>query len=148
VQNEAFFFFSVQDPSRPSLLLLSGDPWTRKEARLRASSPQGAWSPAAREAAAVKRWRRAERCGSLREREGCGKAGSKRVDCAVKGNNGLTLGKRIFFVDALFLITPLRSRLSVKSVKIGASDDFLRASEARSLQRFPRSFRNLNSRDS
>jgi hypothetical protein len=67
---------------------------------------------------------------------------------AVKGNGGFTLGKRIFFVDALFLLTPLRSRLSVKSVKIGASDDFLRASEARSLQRFRRSFRNLNSRDS
>jgi hypothetical protein len=83
-----------------------------------------------------------------RGREGCGKAGSERVDCAVKGNGGLTLGKRIFFVDALFLLTPLRSRLSVKSVKIGTPDDFLRASEARSLQRFPRSFRNLNSRDS
>jgi hypothetical protein len=66
----------------------------------------------------------------------------------VKGNGGLTLGKSIFSADALFLLTVLQLRLSVKSVKIGTSDDFLRASEARSLQRFPRSFRSLNSRDS
>jgi hypothetical protein len=85
VQIEAFFFFSVLDPSGPSLLLLSGDPRTRKEARLRAGSPQEAWSPAAREAAAVKRWRRKVRCGSLRERERererSGKTGSEMVDC-------------------------------------------------------------------
>jgi hypothetical protein len=66
----------------------------------------------------------------------------------VKGSGGLTLGKSIFSADALFRLTVLQLRLSVKSVKIGTSDDFLRASKARSLQRFPRSFRNLNCRDS
>jgi hypothetical protein len=100
----------------------------------------------------VMRWRRAVRCGCRRERERGrerrGKTRSERVDCVVKGNGRLTLGKRIFSADALFLLTVLLLRLSVKSVKIGTSDDFLRASEARSLQRFPRSFRNLNSRDS
>jgi hypothetical protein len=64
---------------------------------------------------------------------------------AVKGNGLFTPGKGIFFEDALFPLTPLR--LSIKSVKIGASDDFLRTSEARSLQRFSRSFRNLNSKE-
>jgi hypothetical protein len=117
VQIEAFFFFSELDPSGPSLLLLSGDPRTRKKARLRATSLRGAWSPAAREMAAVKRWRRTVRCGSLREREGEREA--VKLDLrgltAVKGNGGFTLGKRIFFVDALFPLTPLRSRLSVKS---------------------------------
>jgi hypothetical protein len=39
-------------------------------------------------------------------------------------------------------------RLSAKSIKIGASEDFLRTSEARSLQRISRSFRSSNSRDS
>jgi hypothetical protein len=83
VQVEAFFFFSVLDPSGPSLILLSGDPWTRKGARLRAGSPQEVWSPAAREAATVKRWRRAVRCGfpsRERGREGSGETGSERVD--------------------------------------------------------------------
>jgi hypothetical protein len=64
----------------------------------------------------------------------------------VKGSGGLTLGKSIFSADALFRLTVLQLRLSVTSVKIGTSDDFLRASEARSLQRFPRSFRSFNSR--
>jgi hypothetical protein len=115
VQIEAFFFFSVLDPSGPSLLLLSGDPRTRKEARLRAGSPQEAWSPAAREAATVKRWRRTVRCGSLREieRERSYKTGSEMVDCGER-DSWFTLGKGIFFVDALFPLTPLRSRLSVK----------------------------------
>jgi hypothetical protein len=67
---------------------------------------------------------------------------------AVKGKDWFTLGKGIFFEDALFPLTPLRLRLSAKSVKIGASEDFFRTSEARSLQRFSRSFRSLNSRDS
>jgi hypothetical protein len=83
VQVEAFFFFSVLDPSGPSLILLSGDPRTRKGARLRAGSPQEVWSPAAREAAAVKRWRRTVRCGfpsGERGREGSGETGSERVD--------------------------------------------------------------------
>jgi hypothetical protein len=80
------------------------------------------------------------------ERKGEGKLDLREMT-AVKGNGGFTLGKGIFSADALFLLTPLRLRLSVKSIKIGTSDDFLRASEARSLQRFPRSFRNLNSRD-
>jgi hypothetical protein len=40
VRIEAFFFFSVQDPSEPSFTLPSGDPRTRKAARLRAGSPQ------------------------------------------------------------------------------------------------------------
>jgi hypothetical protein len=59
---------------------------------------------------------------------------------AVKGNGGFTLGKGIFSSDALFRLTPLQLRLSAKIVKIGCFDDFLRASEARSLQRFPWSF--------
>jgi hypothetical protein len=83
VQIEAFFFFSVQDPSEPSLTLPSGDPRTSKAARLRAGSPQEVWSPAAREAAAVMRWRRAVRCGfpsGERGREGSGETGSERVD--------------------------------------------------------------------
>jgi hypothetical protein len=37
---EAFFFFSVRDPSEPSFTLPSGDPRTRKAAWLRADSPQ------------------------------------------------------------------------------------------------------------
>jgi hypothetical protein len=79
VQIEAFFFFSVLDPSGPSLLLLSGDPRTRKEARLRVSSLRGAWSPAARETV--------EKDGAVRfpsgerGREGSGKTRSERVDC-------------------------------------------------------------------
>jgi hypothetical protein len=116
VQIEAFFFFSVLDPSGPSLLLLSGDPRTRKEARLRPGSPQEAWSPAAREAVEVKRWIRMVRCGFLRERER-GREAVKldlRWLTAVKGNGWFTLGKGIFFVDALFPLTPLRLRLSVK----------------------------------
>jgi hypothetical protein len=116
VQIEAFFFFSVLDPSGPSLLLLSGDPRTRRKARLRASSLRGAWSPAARETAAVKRWRRTVRFPSG-EREG--EREVVKLDLrgltVVKGNGGFTLGKRIFFVDALFPLTPLQSRLSVKS---------------------------------
>jgi hypothetical protein len=64
VRIEAFFFFSVLDPSEPSLTLLSGDPRTRKAARLRVCSPQEVWSPAVREAAAAKRrWRRMVQCG-------------------------------------------------------------------------------------
>jgi hypothetical protein len=84
----------------------------------------------------------------LRERER--ERGAVKLDLrgltAVKRNGWFTLGKGIFFEDALFPLTPLRSRLSVKSIRIGASNDFLRTSEARSLQRFPRSFQNLNSR--
>jgi hypothetical protein len=83
VQIWAFFFFSVLDPSGPSLLLLSSDPQTRKGARLRAGNPQEVWSPAAREAAAVKRWRRTVQCGfpsGERGREGSGETGSERVD--------------------------------------------------------------------
>jgi hypothetical protein len=115
VQIEAFFF-SVLDPSGPSLLLFSGDPRTRKEARLRAGSPQEAWSPAARDAAAVERWRRTVRCGSLRESEREREAVKLDLSwlTAVKGNGWFTLGKGIFFVDALFPLTPLRSRQSVK----------------------------------
>jgi hypothetical protein len=44
--------------ANPSLTLSSGDPRTREAARLRAGSPQEVWSPAAREATAVRRWRR------------------------------------------------------------------------------------------
>jgi hypothetical protein len=55
VQIEAFFFFSVRDPSEPSLTLPSDDPRTRKAAQLRAGSPQEVWSPAAREAVAVEK---------------------------------------------------------------------------------------------
>jgi hypothetical protein len=84
VQVEAFFFFSVLDPSGLSLILLNSDPRTRKGARLRAGSPQEVWSPAAREEAAVKRWRRTVRCGfpfgRERGREGSGETGSERVD--------------------------------------------------------------------
>jgi hypothetical protein len=47
---------------------------------------------------------------------------------AVKGNGGFILGKGIFSSDALFRLTPLQLRLSAKIVKIGSSDDFLRAS--------------------
>jgi hypothetical protein len=100
-----------------------------------------------------KRWRwrgGGKRCGAVdivREKEREGKLDVREMT-AVKGNGGFTLGKGIFSSDALFLLTPLQLRLSAKTVKIGTSDDFLRASEARSLQIFPRSFRNLNSRDS
>jgi hypothetical protein len=82
-----------------------------------------------------------------RERRGSGESRSERLT-AVKGEGWFTLGKGISFEDALFPLTPLRLRLSAKSKKIGASEDFLRTSEARSLQRFSRSFRRLNSRDS
>jgi hypothetical protein len=104
------------------------------------------WSPAAREAAAVRRWR--GWCGAVfsfgreRGREGSGESRSERVDRG-EGKGWFTLGKGIFFEDALFPLTPLRLRLSAKSVKIGASDDFLRTSEARSLQRFSQSFRKI-----
>jgi hypothetical protein len=83
VQVEAFFFFSVLDPSGLSLILLSSDPRTRKGARLRAGSPQEVWSPAAREAVAVRQWRRMVRCGfpsRERGREAGGETGSERVD--------------------------------------------------------------------
>jgi hypothetical protein len=40
VRIEAFFFFSIRDPSEPSFTLPSGDPRTRKAVRLRAGSPQ------------------------------------------------------------------------------------------------------------
>jgi hypothetical protein len=92
VQIEAFFFFSVQDPSEPSLTLPRGDPRTRKAARLRAGSPQEVWSPAAREAAAVRRWRRTVRCGFLsgeREGERSGETRSEMVDCGERGTAGL-----------------------------------------------------------
>jgi hypothetical protein len=49
---------------------------------------------------------------------------------------------------AWFPLTALLLKLNVETVKIGSSDDFLRASEARSLERFSRSFRNLDSKDS
>jgi hypothetical protein len=98
-----------------------------------------------------RRWRGGgKRCGAVdvvREKEREGKLDLREMT-AVKGNGGFTLGKGIFSSDALFLLTPLQLRLSTKTVKIGTSDDFLRASEARSLQIFPWSFRNLNSRDS
>jgi hypothetical protein len=99
VQVEAFFFFSVLDPSGLSLILLNSDPRTRKGARLRAGSPQEVWSPAAREEAAVKRWRRTVRCGAVfpsGEREGEREA--LKLDLrgltSVKGNGGFTLGKK------------------------------------------------------
>jgi hypothetical protein len=77
-----------------------------------------------------------------RERGGSGESGSERLT-AVKGKGWFSLGKGIFFEDALFPLTPFRLRLSAKSVKIGDSDDFLRTSEARSLQRFSQSFRKI-----
>jgi hypothetical protein len=92
VQIDAFFFFSVQDQSKPSLTLPSGDPRTRKAARLRAGSPQEMWSPAAREAAAVRRWRRMVRCGfpsGERGREGSGESGSEMVDRGERGTASL-----------------------------------------------------------
>jgi hypothetical protein len=92
VRIEAFFFFFVLDPSEPSLTLLSGDPRTRKAARLRAGSPQEVWSPAAREAAAAKWWRRTVWCGfpsGEREGERSGKTRSEMVDCGERGTAGL-----------------------------------------------------------
>jgi hypothetical protein len=53
----------------PSSAPSSGDPRTREAALLRAGSPQAVWSPAAREAAAVRQWRWMGVVVSRRERE-------------------------------------------------------------------------------
>jgi hypothetical protein len=78
-----------------------------------------------------------------RERRRNGENGSKCLT-AVKGKTGLPQVKEYPSKILLFPLTFLRLRLSAKSVKIGASEDFLRTSEARSLQRFSRSFRKKN----
>jgi hypothetical protein len=51
----AFFFFTYGIRAIPPLALSSSDPRTREAAQLRAGSPQKVRSPAAREAAAVRR---------------------------------------------------------------------------------------------
>jgi hypothetical protein len=71
------------------------------------------------------------------------KTRSEWVDHGEKGKIGFTLGKEYSAKMLYSLLTPLRLRLRAESIKIGASEDFLRTSEARSLQGFSRSFRKL-----
>jgi hypothetical protein len=92
VQIDAFFFFSERGPSEPSLTLPSGDPRTRKAARLRVGSPQevvtGGEGSGGGEAV--------EKDGAVRfsfererEREGSGESGSERVDRGERGTTSL-----------------------------------------------------------
>jgi hypothetical protein len=91
---------------------------------------------------AVRRWR--GWCGfASGERGGSGESRSEWVDRGEKGKAGFTLGKEYSAKMLYSLLTPLRLRLRAKSIKIGASEDFLRTSEARSLQGFSRSFRKI-----
>jgi hypothetical protein len=91
---------------------------------------------------AVRRWR--GWCGfASGERGGSGESRSEWVDRGEKGKAGFTLGKEYSAKMLYSPLTPLRLRLRAESIKIGASEDFLRTSEARSLQGFSRSFRKI-----
>jgi hypothetical protein len=80
--------------------------------------------------------------------KGCGEKWIWKSNRAVKWGDGLTLGVKEYSTGyAQFPLNCSSDELNAESIKIGSSEDFLRASKAQNLQRISQSFRNLNSRE-
>jgi hypothetical protein len=120
--------------SGPSSFLYSCGPPTTKGARPRTSDARGARSPAAREygddGAEVERGERCRRCRE-RGRERRGKSETEWVTARWRWCWRVNPRVKEYSPEyAWFPLTALLSKLNAETVKIGSSDDFLRASEA------------------